>query len=79
MQLRGPQMPDDPAAFARVIEVVTLDEAERRAVIDTLTRLLATGRVIHRIAERLPLAQIADAHARIEQGQVVGNIVLALD
>ena len=63
----------------RVILVYTLDEAERRAVIDTLTRLLATGRVIHRIAERLPLAQIADAHARIEQGQVVGNIVLALD
>lgn len=63
----------------RVILVYTLDEAERRAVIDTLTRLLATGRVVHRIAERLPLAQIADAHARIEQGQVVGNVVLALD
>lgn len=63
----------------RVILVYTLDEAERRVVIDTLTRLLATGRVIHHIAERLPLAQIADAHARIEQGQVIGNIVLALD
>ena len=63
----------------RVILVYTLDEAERRAVIDTLTRLLATGRVRHHIAERMPLAQIADAHTRIEQGQVVGNIVLALD
>lgn len=63
----------------RVILVYTLNDAERRAVIDTLTRLLATGRVTHAIAQRLPLAQIADAHAQIEQGQVIGNIVLALD
>ena len=62
-----------------VMFVCTLDEAERRAVIDSLTRLLANGRVIHRMAERLPLAQIADAHARIERGQVPCNIVLALD
>lgn len=64
---------------ASVILIYTLGDAERRAVIDTLTRLLATGRVTHNIAERLALAQIADAHQRVEQGRSAGNIVLSID
>jgi NADPH2:quinone reductase len=63
----------------RIIMVYTLSALERQQVVDTLSRLLATGEVIHNIAECLPLARIADAHERIEQAHIVGNLVLALE
>lgn len=44
-----------------------------------LTRLLARGALQHQIAARLPLAQIAQAHELVEQGRVVGNVVLQID
>jgi NADPH2:quinone reductase len=53
------------------------DDARQRAV-DTLTGWLESDAVVHRIAERLPLERIAEAHERIEQGAVSGNLVLAI-
>ncbi len=62
-----------------VFIVYALSDDDRAAAIATLHRFLAEGGLIHRIAERLPLARIADAHERVEQGRAIGNIVLAID
>ena len=62
----------------RFFIVYNLDEPERRLAIDTLTGWLARGAVAHNIAERLPLARIAEAHEIVEQGRAVGNVVLAI-
>lgn len=43
-----------------------------------LTTLLATNRLSHNIARRLPLEEIAQAHELIEQGSLRGNLVLDL-
>ena len=62
-----------------VIMIYTLSDPDRQQVIDTLTRLLATGQVTHNIAERLPLARIVEAHENVEQGRSIGNVVLSTD
>ncbi len=56
-----------------------LDDDDRARAETLLTRFLARGALQHQIAARLPLAQIADAHELIEQGRVVGNVVLQID
>jgi len=58
--------------------VYQLGAAARAAAEQTLARLLAEGRLQHRIAERLPLAQIAAAHELVESGRAVGNVVLEI-
>jgi NADPH2:quinone reductase len=62
-----------------VFVVYTLDDADRRRVIDTLDGFLARGDLIHQIALRLPLAGIAEAHECVEQGRLIGNVVLSID
>jgi NADPH2:quinone reductase len=59
--------------------VYHLSDADRARAQGTLQRLLARGEVVHNIAERLPLARIADAHELVEQGRALGNVVLAID
>ena len=44
-----------------------------------LTSLLEDGRLVHNIAERLPLPRIAEAHRLVEEGRTTGNVVLAVD
>lgn len=56
--------------------VYHLSEADRARATGTLTRLLERGALQHRIAERLPLDRIADAHQLVESGRAVGNVVL---
>jgi NADPH2:quinone reductase len=58
--------------------VYNLNDSEREHAIQVLTRLLEQGVLQHAIAERLPLAQIAQAHELVEQGRAVGNVVLAM-
>jgi NADPH2:quinone reductase len=58
--------------------VYNLNDAERERAVDALTRLLEQGAVRHAIAERVPLAQIAQAHELVERGRTVGNVVLAI-
>ncbi|MFV8833706.1 NADPH:quinone reductase [Aquisalimonas sp.] len=58
--------------------VYNLPEADHRAAIDGVMELLQRDALRHRVAERRPLEQIAEAHALVEQGQVVGNVVLEL-
>lgn len=61
--------------FFIVYNLTAPDRARAEAV---LASLLRTGRLRHRIAARLPLAQIAQAHQLVESGQVVGNVVVQL-
>ena len=43
-----------------------------------LTAWLAEGRLQHRIAARLGLARVADAHVLVESGRMIGNVVLSI-
>jgi NADPH2:quinone reductase len=54
-----------------------LPDVRKEAIAD-LSRLLEKNRLIHNIASRLPLAQIAEAHALVESGQIRGNAVLEI-
>ncbi|UHQ20191.1 NADPH:quinone reductase [Lysobacter sp. KIS68-7] len=58
--------------------VYHLSERDRRRAIDGLTALLASGALQHNIAAELPLERIADAHALVEGGKAVGNVIVSL-
>ncbi len=62
----------------RFFIVYNLSPADRARAEATLDTLLRRDRLVHAIADRLPLAQIAQAHAQVEQGLAIGNLVLAL-
>jgi len=53
-------------------------DVRERAITD-LSMLLEGDHLIHNIAARLPLAQIADAHDLVERGSVNGNVVLEVE
>jgi len=59
--------------------VYHLGAADRAQAEATLTRLLQEGRLQHNIGARLPLAEIAAAHERVESGRLIGNVVLSID
>lgn len=61
--------------FFIVYNLAPADRARAEATLDTLLR---RDRLVHAIADRLPLAQIARAHERVEQGLAIGNLVLAV-
>ena len=65
-------------ATFRFFIVYNLDAVDRRRTVTTLNGLLMRDGLIHNIAERLPLARIAEAHERVERQQSVGNVVLEL-
>lgn len=56
--------------------VYNLAEPDRARAVSGVTALLAAGRLQHNIAQRLPLAEIAEAHELVESGRATGNIVL---
>jgi NADPH2:quinone reductase len=60
----------------RLFLIYEISEADRRAGIDELTRLLTEGSLVHSVARRLPLDAIADAHELVERGELIGNVVL---
>jgi NADPH2:quinone reductase len=59
--------------------VYNLDSAVRDAAITDLTKLLEENRLLHNIAARLPLTEIAEAHNLVEQGRVIGNVILQVE
>jgi NADPH:quinone reductase len=59
--------------------VYNLDSAVRDLAITDLSIMIAKNELIHNIAARLPLAQIAEAHNLVEQGRVSGNVVLEVE
>ena len=56
--------------------VYEMDAAERRQGLAEVDALVRTGALHHTVAARLPLAAIAQAHDLVEQGQVLGHVVL---
>ena len=60
----------------RLFLIYEISEADRAAGIEELTALLEKGQLIHTIAKRLPLSDIAEAHDLVEAGGVIGNVVL---
>lgn len=58
--------------------VYNLPPEVRKLAIDDLSGLLEGNRLIHNIAARLPLAQIAEAHDLVESGRARGNVVLEI-
>lgn len=60
----------------RFFIVYNLLPADRAAAVAQLTAWLAADRLQHVIAERLPLASIAQAHELVESGRLIGNVVL---
>jgi NADPH2:quinone reductase len=68
----------DPSTPApeRGIRVSTVHVSPSSAGLATLLAELAAGRLTSRVAERLPLAEAAAAHRRVEAGGLRGKLVL---
>lgn len=62
----------------RFVYVYEMEPAERAAALPELDALLREGSLRHAVALRLPLEQVARAHDIVEQGQVIGNVVLEI-
>lgn len=66
------------SATVKFFLVYELTAAERAAAVAGVNAMLAAGRLHHAIGLTLPLEQIAEAHEAVEQGRVMGNVVLTL-
>lgn len=60
----------------KFVFIYEIDEEDRAAGLRELDALLREGALQHTVAQRLPLAEIARAHDLVEQGAVLGNVVL---
>jgi NADPH2:quinone reductase len=58
--------------------VYELTPAEHQAAIGEITAMLEAGTLIHNVALTLPLAEIVAGHQAVEQGRVIGNVVLTM-
>ena len=58
--------------------VYNLSPLDRTREIRDITEMLDKKVLSHNIATRLPLDQIADAHVLVEQGKVIGNVVVSV-
>jgi NADPH2:quinone reductase len=56
--------------------VYNLAPADRAQALAEVARRLHDGQLRHNVAERVPLAQVARAHERVERGEIAGNVVL---
>ena len=63
-------------AAVRFFIVYELSAAAREHGVSDLIRWMEEGRVKHAIATTMPLERTAEAHELLEQGKVIGNIVL---
>jgi NADPH2:quinone reductase len=63
----------------RMVIVYAMPEAAKEQAILDIEEALTASRLQHRIAEVLPLDEIAAANERIENGNVRGAIILSID
>ena len=63
----------------RFVIVYAMPESAKQAAIDDITSALADGKLQHRIAKVLPLAEIAAGNELIEQGSIRGAVILSID
>jgi NADPH2:quinone reductase len=66
------------AITLQFIYVYELDAAERAAALGAITRVLEAGTLATNIGATFPLADIVAAHEAVEQGNVLGNVVVRL-
>jgi NADPH2:quinone reductase len=64
------------AITLKFIFVYELTREERAAALSGITRLLEADRLIHNVASTLSLEDIVAAHEAVEQGKVLGNVVV---
>lgn len=60
----------------RFFLIYDISEADRSAAIAELSDLIPRGRLIHTVARRVALDDIAEAHEIVERGEVIGNVVV---
>jgi NADPH:quinone reductase len=63
-------------AIVRPILVYTMPESAKAAGAVDVARALEEGALKPRVGARLALDGIAEAHAAVERGAVIGNVVL---
>jgi NADPH2:quinone reductase len=63
-------------ATLKFVFIYEISDGDRKAGLRELDTLLREGALLHTVGQRLPLAEIARAHDLVEQGQVLGNVVL---
>ena len=66
------------AIAIRFVYVYELTSEERTAAISAITRMLENKTLINNVALALQLNDIAAAHEAVEQGKVMGNVVVTL-
>ncbi|MFN0040530.1 MAG: NADPH:quinone reductase [Burkholderiales bacterium] len=62
----------------RFFIVYNLSQRDREQETHELLDILEKKVLTHHIAARLPLEKIADAHVLVEQGKVIGNVVVSI-
>jgi NADPH:quinone reductase-like Zn-dependent oxidoreductase len=77
-----PALPYYPLAFRgvtlRLVQGFNLPPTARAQAESDIARWCVEGRLQHAIAARFKLAEIARAHALLESGQAIGNIVIEI-
>jgi NADPH:quinone reductase-like Zn-dependent oxidoreductase len=63
----------------RAVLVYVMPEAAKQAAIADIHRALVGGALRHRIARRLPLARIAEAHELVERGGLNGCVIVDIE
>jgi NADPH2:quinone reductase len=79
-RVREPLLPYYPLQFKavtiRCIQGMLLTEAQRDAGVAELTRMMRAGWLRHPTPRIFPLDRIADAHAALESGRIVGKVLV---
>jgi NADPH2:quinone reductase len=66
------------AIALKFIYVYELTAAERAAALGAISRALDAGTLINNVAAAFPLGDIVAAHEAVEQGKMLGNVVVTL-
>jgi NADPH2:quinone reductase len=66
------------AVTVKFIYVYELDAAERAAALDAISKALEAGTLITNIGMIFALADTAAAHEAVEQGKVLGNVIIKI-
>jgi NADPH2:quinone reductase len=64
------------AIALKFIYVYELNAVERAAALGAITRALAAGSLTTLFGQTFPLADVAGAHEAVEQGKILGNVVI---
>jgi NADPH2:quinone reductase len=65
--------------IVRFVIVYSMPETAKKHAIADITQAFAHGMLQHRIAERVPLTEIARANELVEQGGSNGCVVVRID